>query len=94
MMGSVQAKEATSRLRKIEGQVRGIVDMIGKDRYCIDILAQTRAIVSAIRKVEDLIMQQHLETCVLESLKSGNKKDRDTKIAEIMDLLSRFRKGV
>ena len=92
-MNSMQAKEATTRLKKIEGQIRGIMKMIGDKRYCIDILSQTRAVVSGIRKVEDLIMQAHLHTCVSASMKSDNEQDKNQKILEIMDVLSKFRKG-
>jgi len=92
MMNNQQAKEVSSRLKKIEGQVRGVIKMIEEDRYCIDILSQTRAIVSGIRKVEDIIMHQHLHTCVAESMKSDNKEDKNQKINEIMDVLSKFRK--
>ena len=93
MMNNQQAKDTTTRLKKIEGQVRGIIKMIEDSRYCIDILSQTRAIVSGIRKVEDIIMYQHLQTCVAESMKSSNREDKDRKISEIMELLSKFRKG-
>jgi len=93
MMNEKQSQAVSSRLKKIEGQVRGIVKMIENRRYCIDVLSQTRAIVSGIRKVEDIIMYQHLQTCVVDSMKSENKEDKDQKIDEIMAVLSKFRKG-
>lgn len=93
MMNEDEKKSVASRLKKIEGQIRGINNMVESDRYCIDILSQTRAVVAAIRKVEDLILFQHLNTCVVDSMRSDNKEDKDKKINEIMDLLSRYRKN-
>ena len=51
MMNENQSKNTLNRLKKIEGQVRGIIKMIETGRYCIDVLSQTRAVVSGIRKV-------------------------------------------
>ncbi|MBN1697001.1 MAG: metal-sensitive transcriptional regulator [Spirochaetales bacterium] len=93
MMNKRQSEEVITRLRKIEGQIRGIVKMIENERYCIDILSQTRAVVSAMRKVEDMVMYQHLHTCVAESMKSGSKEDRNRKIDEVMQMFSQFKKG-
>jgi len=92
-MNEDEKKSVVSRLKKIEGQIRGINKMVESERYCIDILSQTRAVVAAIRKVEDLILFQHLNTCVADSMRSDNKEDKDKKINEIMDLLSRYRKN-
>ena len=93
MMHEKQKKEVSLRLSKVEGQIRGIRKMIDEDRYCIDVLSQTRAVTAAMRKIEDLIMEQHLNTCVLNSMKSGDKEDQKEKISEIMDVLSKFRKN-
>ena len=93
MMNDQASRDVFLRLKKIEGQVRGIVKMIEDGRYCIDVLSQTRAIVSGIRKVEDKIMSQHLQTCVADTMKSENLSDKDVKIHEIMHVLSKFRKG-
>ena len=66
--------------------------MISDGRYCINILSQTRAVTADIRKIEDLVMEQHLNTCVLNSMIDEDKEDQKEKIAEIMDVLSKFRK--
>jgi len=79
------------RLKKIEGQIRGIIKMVEDDRYCIDILMQTRAAASAIKKVEDIILNQHIHTCVVYSLKSNDEKDQEQKIDEIMQIISKMR---
>ncbi|WP_319417042.1 metal-sensitive transcriptional regulator [Marispirochaeta aestuarii] len=92
MMNQKQKEDVQRRLGKIEGQIRGISKMVETDRYCMDILSQVRAVVSAIRKVEDLVMDQHLHTCVADSMRHGDEADQNEKIAEIMDMLSRFRR--
>jgi DNA-binding FrmR family transcriptional regulator len=81
-----------SRLKKIEGQVRGIQRMIKEDRYCVDILTQTASIVSALKRVEDEVMENHLQTCVSDAIKEGTAEEKDEKISEVMTLLKRFRK--
>lgn len=92
MMNKEQTSQTVNRLSRIEGQIRGIRKMIEDGRYCIDILTQTRAISAAINKVEALIMKQHLETCVADSLAGSNKDDKESKIDEIMEVFSRFNK--
>ncbi len=56
MMNENQKTEVTKRLKRIEGQVRGIMNMVEENRYCIDILTQTKAISSAIKKVDNIII--------------------------------------
>jgi DNA-binding FrmR family transcriptional regulator len=80
------------RLRRIEGQVRGIQKMIEEKRYCVDILTQLNSIVGAIKGVEENILERHLKGCVNQSFTKGNKQDRSTKIDEVIDVLRKFRK--
>ena len=79
-------------LKKIEGQIRGIQRMIEEDRYCIDILIQLHSIVGAILSVEDKILNKHLRHCFVNALKGKSDSEKDTKIAEIIELLARFRR--
>ena len=92
MMNEKQKGEADRRLSRIEGQVRGIRKMIQEDRYCIDILAQTRSVASALKGVEDLIMEQHLQTCVADAMRSNDARQQQDKVDEIMEMVSKFRK--
>lgn len=78
------------RLRRIEGQVRGIVGMVEEDRYCVDILTQLRAVHAALRKVEEQILRQHVDHCVVGAVKSGRKDDQRAKLDELMAVISRF----
>lgn len=65
-------KQVQNRLRRIEGQVRGLQALVEKDTYCIDIITQTSAIKSALSGVEDILLESHLDTCASAQIKSGN----------------------
>jgi DNA-binding FrmR family transcriptional regulator len=80
------------RLRKIEGQIRGVQKMIEEKRYCVDILTQISSIVGAIKSVEENILERHLKGCVNTSFTKGNKEDKANKINEIIGVLGKFRK--
>lgn len=85
-------KEELDRLRKIEGQIRGVQKMIQEGRYCVDILQVLSSVQGAIGKVEDQILRRHLEGCVNHAVKSGSSKQRNEKFNEILELVSKFRK--
>ena len=65
-------KQIQNRLRRIEGQIRGLQTLVEKDTYCIDVITQTSAIKSALSGVEDLLLENHLDTCASSQIKSGN----------------------
>ena len=92
MMDERQKDKVAARLRRIEGQIGGIRKMIEDDRYCIDILTQTSAVVSALRGVEDLVMQNHLNTCVVDAIKSDDETEKQQKLDEVMDVIGKFRR--
>ncbi|MDH4128056.1 MAG: metal-sensitive transcriptional regulator [Spirochaetota bacterium] len=79
------------RLRKIEGQVKGIQKMINSDRYCIDILVQIKSIKNALLKVEENILKRHIETCVIDAIKSGSANETEDKINELLEVLYKFK---
>ena len=60
------------RLKIVEGQVRGLQNMVRADTYCIDVITQTSAIKHALSRIEDVLMENHLGTCALEQIKKGN----------------------
>ncbi|HMQ11359.1 MAG TPA: metal-sensitive transcriptional regulator [Oligoflexia bacterium] len=78
------------RLNRIEGQLGGIRKMIEEQRYCPEILMQTRAVKAAIKSLEASILEKHLEHCVLKAFSAKNKKAREEKIKELTEL---FRKN-
>lgn len=77
------------RLRRIEGQVRGLERMIEDDRYCIDIVTQIGAVRAALRRVEEEILREHVAHCVEHAIASGDKDDQRRKVAELMDVMAR-----
>jgi DNA-binding FrmR family transcriptional regulator len=81
-------KNARARLARIEGQVRGLARMIDDDRYCIDVITQTQAVRAALTRVERLVLQDHVEHCVVDAVSSGNKAERERKIEELISALN------
>jgi DNA-binding FrmR family transcriptional regulator len=77
------------RLNRIEGQVRGLAKMVDEDRYCIDIVTQISAVRSALRRVEEEILKDHVAHCVEHAINSGDKADQRRKIAELMEVVGR-----
>jgi CsoR family transcriptional regulator, copper-sensing transcriptional repressor len=76
----------TRRLQIIEGQVRGIREMIEKNTYCIDIITQTSAIKQGLSNVEDLLLADHLSHCVVDQVKSGNTKKAVDEVIQVYKL--------
>jgi DNA-binding FrmR family transcriptional regulator len=80
--------ELLSRLKKIEGQVRGVQRMVSEDAYCVDILTQISAVISGIEKVGLRLLREHMRGCVTEAVKS--KGGADEKIDEVVKVVERF----
>ena len=76
----------TRRLKIIEGQVRGLQEMIEKDVYCIDVITQTSAIKRALSSVEDSLMEDHLGTCLVNQIKKGKEKQATKEILKVYQL--------
>jgi DNA-binding FrmR family transcriptional regulator len=84
-------KEALiKRLRRIEGQVRGLERMVEDDRYCIDVLTQVSAVSKALESVAYEILDDHVRHCVADALASGNKREAAEKSQELLDAVQRF----
>jgi len=75
--------EALKRLAYIDGHLNGVRKMIEEDRYCIDVLKQMHAIRKAIEKLETLLLEGHLQTCVIDGIKGGRQEQI---VAELRDL--------
>lgn len=75
------------RLKRVEGQVRGIHKMVEDDRYCVEILTQIAAVRSALDKVGLILLEKHTHGCVKSAVKSGN---GDETIDELMDVVKLF----
>lgn len=82
------AKEANrKRLRRIEGQVRGLQKMVEEDRYCPDILMQIASVQEALRAVGRELMRNHLRHCVTEAVRDGSPGEAQTMYEELVDLI-------
>jgi DNA-binding FrmR family transcriptional regulator len=80
-----------ARLKRIEGQVRGVTRMIEEGRYCIDVLTQINAARAALAKVESEMLKTHLSHCVEGAIASGDAEDQRAKARELIELLERRR---
>jgi len=78
-----------NRLSRIEGQVRGIARMVEEDRYCIDILTQLQAARAGLARVEQELLQAHLDHCVRNALASSDPDEARRKADEVIALLAR-----
>ena len=78
-------EDVLKRLNYIEGHLKGIGRMVNEDQYCVDILRQTYAVRKAIEKLEAIILDNHLHTCVAEAITSGK---QDEMIEELMQLFN------
>jgi len=87
-----QSAKTVNRLRRIEGQVRGIAKMLEDDRYCIDILTQMQAVKSALARAESEILKDHAASCMEKAITSGNAEDQREKITELVDLFDKLKR--
>ncbi len=87
--GEVEKKQFLNRLNRVEGQIRGIKKMILEDAYCNDILIQLSAVENSMRSLSNVILENHLYSCVSKDLEKGN---LDT-IDELISLFKRFNRG-
>jgi CsoR family transcriptional regulator, copper-sensing transcriptional repressor len=81
-----------ARLRSVEGHVRSILDMVQSDAYCIDVLQQTSAVRSAVAKVETILLERHLEHCVQRASRSGDAKEREQVLRELLEVFEAGRR--
>jgi DNA-binding FrmR family transcriptional regulator len=89
--GYIKAKDKEllqNRLRRIEGQVRGVQRMVNEESYCIDVLTQIASAVAALEKVGTILLKDHVEHCLRESVEHGEKTDE--KIEELTAAVERF----
>lgn len=82
-------QKALARLKRLEGQVRGVAQMVENDRYCVDVLNQTAAIRAALKGVEKLVIADHTEHCIESAIRSGDKTDQRQKFKELVDIIGR-----
>jgi len=89
--GYIKAKDKEllqKRLRRNEGQVRGVQRMVDEEAYCVDVLTQIASVVAALEKVGTILLKDHVEHCVRESIEKG--EDAEEKIRELTAAVERF----
>ncbi|CAA7601713.1 Metal-sensitive transcriptional repressor [Acididesulfobacillus acetoxydans] len=83
-----EAKEdLIRRLRKIEGQVKGLQRMVENDKYCVDVLVQVAAVRAAINKVGTIVFEHHSRGCLLQAVENN---DKEGAIEELIGVLTKF----
>ncbi len=85
-------RQVTTRLRKVEGQVSGILRMVESDRYCVDVLTLISAARAALHKIENQILKDHVHHCVAGAFTSGDKSDQRHKVEELVEAIGRMTK--
>jgi len=76
-------ENASKRLKSIEGHVRGIQRMLDEDAYCIDVIRQIQAVQAALNKVSQIILDEHLSSCVITAIRGENPEERERVLHEI-----------
>jgi DNA-binding FrmR family transcriptional regulator len=82
-----------ARLRRIEGQVRGVQRMVDEDKYCVDILTQLSAIIAATRQTGLMVLEDHVRGCVMGTC-NHNHTDREELVTELTEAIERFTRNV
>jgi CsoR family transcriptional regulator, copper-sensing transcriptional repressor len=83
-----QIKQANqNRLRRIEGQIRGLQKMVQQDRYCADVITQIASVQEALRGVARNLMRNHLRHCAAKALRSGKKEETEAMFSELLELI-------
>lgn len=85
-----EIEKLLSRLKRVEGQVRGIQKMVEDERYCVDILVQISAVNAALKKVGMNVLKRHTMHCVSDSIKSGDSKESIEELMGVIELFSKI----
>ncbi len=76
------------RLQSVEGHVRGVQRMVEEDKYCIDVIKQIDAVQAALRRVQEIILDNHLHTCVTTAIRGDDAQRREAVIEEILGVFA------
>ncbi len=83
-MNAQTKEQVLSRLRSIEGHVRGIQRMVNDDNYCIDVISQVQAVQKALDRVNSLLLDNHLNSCVITAVRSDDSQERERVLGELL----------
>jgi len=93
MLDSATKRKVLARLKRIEGQVAGIRRMVEGDQYCVDVLLQMSAARGALAKAGQVVLGSHIDTCVSAAMASGDARERERKIDELLEVFARYGGG-
>lgn len=88
-MEKAVSQKVLKNLNRVEGQVRGIAQMVEADRYCIDVVTQIEAARAALARIESDLLRQHLSHCVHHAIKSKNAAEQEKVIEELVGIFRR-----
>jgi len=89
-MHEAAKRSVAARLKRIEGQVGGVLRMVEDDRYCVDVLTQINAVRAALHKVEEQILRDHVSHCVAGAFVSGDPVEQLHKVEELVETIGRM----
>ena len=85
-----EKKKILNRIRRINGQVDAVGRMIESDEYCVDVLMQISAATGVLAKVGQIVLENHLKTCVASAMTNNDAKDREEKLEELIKLFRKY----
>jgi DNA-binding FrmR family transcriptional regulator len=91
-MKKYSKKQILNRMNYLAGHLEGVKKMIKDDKYCIDIIKQNEAVIAAIKELNRIILENHLNTCVTEAIKGKDEKERKKKIKELLEIFKNSEK--
>ena len=83
-------KRLLTRLKRAEGQLSGVRRMVEEDDYCVDVLLQLQAVRGALAKIGQVVLRNHVETCVVAAVNGDDAEAREAKLDELMDVFARY----
>ena len=90
MLEDDEKKKVLNRIKRINGQVEAVGRMIDDEEYCVDVLMQISAATGALAKVGQIVLENHLKTCVMKAMKNNDDADRDQKLEELIKLFRKY----
>ena len=82
----MDSQNTLRRLKTIEGHLRGVIRMVEEDAYCIDVIRQIQAVDAALNKVSTQILENHLNSCVINAIRGDNPEEREKVLKEITEV--------
>ena len=87
-MDNKHKQDVLARLKSVEGHLRGVERMVEEDVYCVDVIKQTLAVQKALDKINAMMLENHLNTCVTTAIRSEDGNERERVIGEIVDVFA------